>query len=398
MNEIQETSQEIQLRWEKLQKEKREIAEMIDVLRQKISDRNKNDEILLLRQKMEELQEVIKDIFDSIRLREKNIENRKKVVREKKMKELVKKFQGRTRKVGCLLSDDYKKGNIVFQSSIMPNRRYREALSEEFLPSITLPEDQCINEENMQDEEAISSLKGFLEKSKSDIVRVKAKIKEKCDEAEKLLRHKLAEKKEETQKCNLKILNWAVGNRCRLRWVADNGLLPKEEVIGLYKKEHPSEDVSDLSFNPQLFLRLPQFSPKRRKKRMKNFSSSVVLTENGANQKNWKFFVVFFQNERGKELPSNHDEFSSCLKGILGEANYRGVVNTQLAHEKLVSLTKATLHQRRAIKEVFKGTQFIGWKIINVSKKHRLFCDIDEKNNYIRFTIVPRKEAYYGNH
>lgn len=374
METPREMSQEMQSQREKLLERKRQITEKIKSLNFFLANPYKNQKLKELIEEKEMLRKIEKKTLEKIRLYERFIRDRL-IVAEAVFLEITNK-DGLTDEIKNKIKKRFKtlaskpelcriaKG----KDSMDIINRYGEQV---FQVSTAKPSwliKWQIEAWNAEDEVKKNSLERSLSDTKNDIREVDNRYRE---VKRLLLEEKIREAEKELRTTNEEITRWDVKNGSRFTLSPVSSFaLPR----------------SKFSFG------------KRKRKNKRDLPVATSCDQNGHQRKKiWKFFIVFSENEQGEELSENKSEFTSCLKNILSEANYRGAVNTQLIYEKLTSLTEATPHQRRARKEIFRGNQFVGWKIINVGKKHRLFCDINEKNNCIRFFVVPRKEAY-GNH
>lgn len=375
METSQKTQQEMESQREKLFERKKQLTEKIRSLNFFLANPGKNQKLKELIEEKETLRKIEKEILEKIRLYERFIRDRLIVVEaillaianeEKKTEEVKNKIK---KKFKTLASKSELCRIVKGKDSMDIIDRYeRQDLQVGAAKPSWLIKWQ-IEAWNAEDEVK----KDFLE---HDLSNIKIGIKETDNRYREtkrlLLKEEIKKAERELQTINKEIMKWSAEG---------NNFFASPPVSS------PASPHSMFSFR------------KRKRKNKRDLPVATSCDQNGHQRKKiWKFFVVFSENEQGEELSANENEFSSRLKDILNEVKYRGVVNMQLVHEKLILITKMTPHQRRAMKEVFKGGRFIWWKIDSVGKKHRIFCDINEKNSCIRFTIVPRKEAYYGNH
>lgn len=374
MEPPKETSEEMQLQWEKLLERKQQLAEKIKSLNFFLANPCKNQELKELIEEKETLRKTEKETLEKIRLYERFIRDRL-IVAEAVFLAITKKDE---------LTDDIKnKIKKRFKTLVGKPELCRITKGKDSMDIINRFEEQVsqvssaepswlvkwqLEAWNMEDEAKKDSLERSLPDVKNDIREADNRYRE----VRRSIESEVKKTKEELRSINEEVARWDEENGSRFALLSVSSSAPP---------------CSKFPFK------------KRKRKKKSNLPVATSCDQNGhQNKKIWKFFVVFSENEQGEELSSgNKSEFSSRLKDILKEVKYRGAVRTQSVYNRLISITEMTPHQRRTMKEIFKGKRFLSWKIDNVSKKHRLYFAVDEEKNHIRFTIEPRKKAY-GNH
>ncbi|HLD70917.1 MAG TPA: hypothetical protein VI937_03480 [Negativicutes bacterium] len=107
----------------------------------------------------------------------------------------------------------------------------------------------------------------------------------------------------------------------------------------------------------------------------------------------WKFWIVSSPADAGQELPGEEKQFLEVLQSALEKANYRSF-DPVLVYRKLGLFCGISPKQRHAWrKKVIQGP-FMGWKILRIGRKQRLFLLVDEENKSIRLIPFLRDQAY----
>ncbi len=213
-------------------------------------------------------------------------------------------------------------------------------------------------------------------------------IEEQYRQEMEVLQETIHKKEQRRQQCHDDKIAWAGQNYIHLTWILNNEPSYKDDAIRCYQLQHPEDNLSDIC--PIVFSPQSNSSPVRMPR--PNKVAAVVVPEMASPPQPWKFYVTFGEHQSRKELPSTQKQFIKELQTALSTVDYEHLP-AKLAYKKLIWVGNMSVQQRQEMDKVLKGEP-IGWKILHVGKKHRLFLFIDETNRQIVFLPCPRKNAY----
>lgn len=217
-------------------------------------------------------------------------------------------------------------------------------------------------------------------------------IEENYRQMKKYLQEAIRETERRRHQLHEDSLQWASQDRGHLEWTLEHESLYRDDVIRRYRTRFPTDNLFDLLPPPVSQPVQVQNLPKaRRKKNGLPLPAAVPKTAVSTPQ-TWRFFVTFNASDPGLELPQEPDKFLSGLQSALDTVAYHSL-DVQLVYDKLLAVTRMTTQQRQEMHKVVE-VEPLGWKILRVGRKHRLFLSIDEDECCMRFLPCPRKKSY----
>lgn len=175
-----------------------------------------------------------------------------------------------------------------------------------------------------------------------------------------------------------------------------------KELCCLTEKSNGNTDNTFTSASPNPKSFRPKLSRRRRKQRVGlSYPEHVsVSTPLGS----WRFFLTEDVQKQGTPLPTELPEFATEFAAMVDSKHT--TIFPELVHEKLTLVTTMTLQQRSKLRCIRKSrlkkrrvgkSAPLGWKIVDCGVySFRLFLDIHEAEQKIRFMITQRKPAYGG--
>jgi hypothetical protein len=187
------------------------------------------------------------------------------------------------------------------------------------------------------------------------------------------------------------MMEWATQSAAHLEWIIAQDPMRKSDMLRRFRQRFPDEDTS--AFQDQPMPLMAEKKPDACKRAPQPLSVPPQEAE-PAPPEPWTFSVTFRPDDAGKVLPATEQEFVQSLHDAVSNADYRGL-DPKLAYEKLMAVAGMAKQHRQEIRKVTDGP-WLGWKVLRVGKKHRLFLAVDEERRNIRFVPQRRKTAYQG--
>ncbi len=370
--------------WQSLREQRQQLLNEADQLKRRLNNHPAEPSIgqLLeeknqLKKKAVELKNEVEIYKSAIQGRLYALERRRRAVTDKRILQELATILENSRK---RLRSYIKSGNLGF---LLENQRRMIWEIEAPIAEVQI----FYQQENAEEEQKQQAAQRVLDETLEHI----AAIEEHYCQTKKCLEEAVRETERRRQQLHEDSLQWATQDRDHLQWTLDHEPSYRDDVIHSYRTKFPLDTLADLLPPPTPRPVQVQNLPKARRKKNRSSPPATPKTTSSEPQ-SWRFFVTFNADDPGSELPQEHDQFLSNLKSALHKAAYHNL-DVQLVYDKLLAVTHMSTQQRQEMNKVV-DIEPLGWKILRVGMKHRLFLSIDEDRCVIRFLPRPRKKSY----
>ena len=222
-----------------------------------------------------------------------------------------------------------------------------------------------------------------------------------CIEEEKSKEHGLKSCLEETLKSISKINDCFHNTKKSLKDLIFEMELERSQILAAkrdwqdsYRAKLPNESLPGLASerNHETVVKGLPYAVRKKPECDSAVEPKSLLESAKIQPKVWEFFLTFSENELGRQMPQDREQFLQILKIELRKVGYENIRCRRL-YEGLMSVTNKSLQERLQMEEVFRSVPR-NWKKLKGGKNHRVFLDIDEEKMQIRFWPCPRSKAY----
>ncbi len=188
------------------------------------------------------------------------------------------------------------------------------------------------------------------------------------------------------------MLEWGTRDPEHLSCVLETHPNWKTETFARYRVRHPGVRLPEPAASPPVVRQLPQRRQGRSRRARTNAVNPPQVVDNPVREPQWTF--TFFDEASREELllpPGALPDQEKSLESVLKHRNMD--VSARIVIARLERIAILPLSERQKRRKLYKDT-LERWKIARVTRKWRLFFDVNEPQHEILFTLRRRTDAY----